>query len=55
MRCSARSTFPAVERFVNSNKKEDVIFIKPTHKSLQKVRLLNKVKVACGPFGALNG
>lgn len=37
MRCSARSTFPAVERFVNSNKKEDVIFIKPTHKSLQKV------------------
>lgn len=37
MRCSAKSTFPAVERFVNSNKKEDVICIKPTHNSIQKV------------------
>jgi hypothetical protein len=38
MRGSAKSTFPAVERFVKSNKKEDVIWIKPTHKSLQKVK-----------------
>jgi len=37
MRGPARSTFPAVERFVHSNKKEDVIWIEPTHKSLQKV------------------
>jgi hypothetical protein len=38
MRCSARSTFPAVERFVNSNKKEDVISIKPTLKALSKTK-----------------
>lgn len=39
MRCSARSTFPAVERFVNSNKKEDVIFLKPSNKSLDRVKI----------------
>lgn len=37
MRCPARYTFPAVERFVHSNKNEDIIYLKPSNKSLDKL------------------
>jgi hypothetical protein len=38
MRCPASYTFPAVERFIHSNKKEDVIYLKPSNKSLDEIQ-----------------
>jgi hypothetical protein len=63
MRCAARYTFPAVERFVHSNKKEDVIYLKPSNKSLDKIQSkerknLRPLKIRVirltSPVGALN-
>lgn len=33
MRCTGRYTFPAVERFVQSHKKEDIIYLQPSNKA----------------------
>lgn len=38
MRCPASSTFPAVERFVHSHKTEDIIYLKPTNKSRDRIK-----------------
>jgi hypothetical protein len=37
IRCPAKSTFPAVEKFIKSNRKEDIIYLKPTHNCLLKL------------------
>jgi len=36
-RCPATNSFPAIEQFLDSNKDEDIIFIKPSKKYLQKL------------------
>lgn len=37
IRCPSQSTFPAVEKFIKTNKEEDIIFLNPTNKYRQKV------------------
>ena len=43
-RCPAQSTFPAVEAFIKSGKEEDVIWIAPTGKFLNKLSAKQKRK-----------
>jgi hypothetical protein len=38
MRCTAHYTFPAVERFVRSNKNEDIIYLQPSNKALDQLK-----------------
>ncbi len=37
IRCPSQSTFPAVEKFIKTNKEEDIIFLNPQNKYRQKV------------------
>ena len=38
MRCTANYTFPAVERFIHSNKNEDIIYLQPSNKALNQLK-----------------
>jgi hypothetical protein len=38
-RCSSEYTFPSVEEFIDSNKEEDIIWIKPSKKYLEKTSI----------------
>jgi hypothetical protein len=37
IRCPSQSTFPAVEKFIKTNKEEDIVFLSPTNKYRHKV------------------
>jgi hypothetical protein len=37
IRCPSQSTFPAVEKFIKTDKDEDIVYLKPTHKYPQKM------------------